>query len=189
MARETLAAILAENPIVAAVKDMEDLEKSLESDIRVIFLLFGTICNITELTERIKAAGKLAMVHLDLVEGLASKDIAVDFIHNCTQADGVISTKPNMIRRAKNCGLITIQRFFLLDTLSFLNIERQINAERPDFIELLPGVMPKIISRVTALTPIPIIAGGLVSDKEDVMAALGAGALAVSSSSRQVWFL
>jgi glycerol uptake operon antiterminator len=40
---------------------------------------------------------------------------------------------------------------------------------------------------VHADTALPLIAGGLVCDKEDVMGALGAGATAVASSNRDVW--
>ncbi|MEG1720939.1 MAG: glycerol-3-phosphate responsive antiterminator, partial [Pseudoflavonifractor sp.] len=35
----------------------------------------------------------------------------------------------------------------------------------------------------------PIIAGGLIADKEDVTSALSAGAIAVSSTNREIWFL
>ena len=35
-----------DNPIVAAVKDEKELELTLESDIQVIFILFGNILNI-----------------------------------------------------------------------------------------------------------------------------------------------
>jgi glycerol uptake operon antiterminator len=33
----------------------------------------------------------------------------------------------------------------------------------------------------------PVIAGGLISDKEDIISALGAGAIAVSSTNPAVW--
>ncbi|WP_352427367.1 glycerol-3-phosphate responsive antiterminator, partial [Enterocloster asparagiformis] len=36
---------------------------------------------------------------------------------------------------------------------------------------------------------IPIIAGGLIADKEDVMNALEAGALAISSTNQKVWLM
>ena len=36
---------------------------------------------------------------------------------------------------------------------------------------------------------LPVIAGGLISDKEDVMGALGAGAAAVSTTNQKVWEL
>ena len=42
--------------------------------------------------------------------------------------------------------------------------------------------MPKVIRRVCRLVRVPVIAGGLISDKEDVMAALSAGAISVSTT-------
>ena len=70
-----------QNPIIAAAKNEEDLEVccSLE-DIRIVFILFGDICSIMEIVERVKASGKSAMVHIDLINGLSSKEIAVEFV-------------------------------------------------------------------------------------------------------------
>ena len=62
-------------------------------------------------------------------------------------------------------------------------------AARPDFIEILPGTMPKIFRRVCGEIQTPVIAGGLISDKEDIMAALGSGACAISTTNPQVWFM
>jgi glycerol uptake operon antiterminator len=39
---------------------------------------------------------------------------------------------------------------------------------RPDYIEVLPGVMPHIIKEVYEKTKIPIFAGGLIRSEEDV---------------------
>ena len=80
-----------------------------------------------------------------------------------------------------------MQRFFLLDSMALANIEKQIPFEYADAIEILPGVMPKIISKISEFTHKPIIASGLISDKEDVLCALGAGAMSVSSSNPNVW--
>ena len=78
-------------------------------------------------------------------------------------------------------GLIAIQRFFLLDSLALSNISKQIHQNNPDFIELIPGAMPKIISEVTSsLTDVPVITGGLIRDTQDVVNALNSGAIAVS---------
>ena len=88
-------------PVIAAVKNDEGLEHALISDCTVVFLLYGTILNIRELVQRTKAAGKLAFIHIDLIEGMSAKDISADFIANRTEADGIISTHPNLIRRAK----------------------------------------------------------------------------------------
>lgn len=49
--------------------------------------------------------------------------------------------------------------------------------------------MPKIIRKITGENKTPLIAGGLISDKEDVCNALDAGAVAVSSTNAKIWFL
>lgn len=180
-------AILA-SPVIAAVKDMEGLEDclSLES-IQVVFLLFGDICSISGLVDNVKDAGKIVMVHADLVSGLASnREIIVDFLHNTTRMDGIISTRPNFISRARELGLFTILRLFVIDSMALAGVSKLENV-KPDFLEILPGVMPKTIYKITQTTHIPLLAGGLIAEKEDVVAALNAGAMAVSTTDRHVW--
>ena len=96
--------IIEDCPVIATVKDMESLEKSFETDSQIIFILFGDICNISEIVEGVKAEGRIAMVHLDLVSGFDGREIAVDFIRHNTRADGIISTKTAQINRAKELG-------------------------------------------------------------------------------------
>jgi glycerol uptake operon antiterminator len=121
------------------------------------------------------------------VKGLSTQEIAVDFIARDTSADGVISTRPALTRKAKSLGLVSIQRFFLLDSMALENIDSRSARESADLIEVLPGLMPKIIRRVIRTAGMPVIAGGLISDKEDIISALGAGAIAVSSTNPAVW--
>ena len=61
--------IIEDCPVIATVKDSESLEKSFETDSHIIFILFGDICNISEIVERVKEKKRVAMVHLDLVSG------------------------------------------------------------------------------------------------------------------------
>ncbi len=181
------------NPVIAAVKDFEGLDRCCQvEDIKVVFILFGDVCSIDGIVRKIHESGKIAMVHMDLIVGLSSKEISVDFIKNNTYADGIISTKPTLIKRGGELGLYTVLRFFVLDSRALRNVEmmdHQYAGVRPDFIEVLPGVMPKIIRRICKTSKIPVIAGGLISDKEDVMGALSAGAISVSSTNQNVWFL
>lgn len=181
------------NPIIAAVKDDEGLEVALTEDIEIIFVLYGDICSIPTIVDKIKKAGKVAMVHVDLITGLNnSKDVCLDFIKNNTRADGIITTKSNLIAHAKELELNTVLRYFILDSLALQNIEKQARSPgiKPDIIEFLPGiVLPKMIKRINKVSRVPIIAGGLIADKEDVMNALDAGALAISTTNRDVWEL
>ncbi len=183
------ASLFDDCPIIAAIKDDEGLESCLQSESRIIFVLFGTLCSITDIVERIKRAGKTAIVHIDLIAGLAAKEVAVDYIKQHTKADGIISTKPALIKRAQELSLIAIQRFFLIDSIAFENIIKQMETCRPDFIEILPGTMPKIIRRLCGMISTPVIAGGLINDKEDIISALNNGAVAISTTNRSVWFM
>ncbi len=188
--RQDFYDMIEANPVVAAVKDMEGLRKCCElQDVKMVFILFGDICNIADIVSQVKASKKFAIVHIDLVSGLSPKEIAVDFIKIHTEADGIISTKQMMVKRAKELELCTVMRFFVLDSMSFGNLEKQIGAVKPDLIEVLPGVMPKIIRKVCNKVKTPVIAGGLITDKEDIMAALDAGAFAVSSTNQKVWLM
>ena len=55
------------------------------------------------------------------------------------------------------------------------------------FVDQLTG--PTIIRHLAETTGRPIIAGGMIRDKEDVMNALSAGAVAISSTNADVWFM
>jgi len=188
--RDNFFELMEANPVIAAIKDEKGLENCCScEEIRVVFILYGDICTIGSIVERVKAAGKIAMVHMDLVDGLKGKESTVDFIRQFTAADGIISTKTNLIKRAKELGLYTVLRFFILDSMAYENIQKQLGVVRPDALEILPGLMPKIIRRVSKLTRVPVIVGGLISEKEDVMAALAADAISVSTTNPEIWRL
>lgn len=180
---------LEDSPIIAAIKDDEGLQKCLKSESRVIFILYGDICSIPDIVATVKNSGKIAMVHIDLITGLSSKEIAVDFIQKYTGADGIITTKPALIKHARELGLYTILRLFVLDSMAYENIDRQVKTARPDVIEVLPALMPKIVAKICKISPIPVIAGGLVSEKEDVMSLLQSGVISISSTNQKIWFL
>ena len=186
MERKQLMELLEEGPVIASVKDGRGLASALESNVSVVFLLSSDVLTVEETVSRVRAAGKRVFVHVDLVEGLAGREIAADYIARHTQADGIISTRDSLTRRAKELGLLSVRRVFLLDSMALTSIERHLAQDASDIIEVLPGLMPKMIQRLTAATRKPIIAGGLITDKEDVTRALSAGALAVSSTNQAV---
>ncbi|RII15874.1 Glycerol-3-phosphate responsive antiterminator [Streptomyces sp. YIM 130001] len=183
----SLLDLLEENPVVASVKDEEGLEAVLRTDCPVVFLLYGSVLDISSTVRRLKDAGRTVLVNVDLLEGLAGKEIVVSFIRENTAADGILSSKAFMVRAAREQGLFAVHRFFLIDSFSYRNLARQLSISKADAIEILPGCMPRVIGWVVADIDAPVIAGGLVCDKEDVIAALQAGATAIASSNQDVW--
>jgi glycerol uptake operon antiterminator len=67
------------------------------------------------------------------------------------------------------------------------NVNRQLKYTEADLVEVLPNVSPKIIKEIVAHSKKPVIVGGLIRDKEDIMGALGAGSLAVSTTESSIW--
>lgn len=178
--------LMRKDRIIAAVKDDLQMEAALLSKCSIVFVLYGDLMSIDGIVSKIKSAGKLVFVHIDLIEGLSPRDVSVSFIGQKTLADGIISTKPSIIKRAKIHSLLTVQRFFLLDSIALNNIDKQL-VEETDAIEILPGVIPKIITRLTQSIRKPIIAGGLIADADDVLDSLQAGAAAISTTRDKLW--
>lgn len=180
--------LLELNPVVAAVKDDKGLKMCCDNeDIKIVFVLYGDICSINSIVKEIHKAGKKAIVHLDLISGLSGKEAAVEFLKFNVCSDGIISTRPQLIKKAKNIDMYTVLRVFALDSMAYENIEKQVMAGNPDVIEILPGLMPKVIKKVCGQVKIPVVAGGLISEKEDVVSALAAGAISVSTTDSNVW--
>ena len=179
--------IFESSPVITAVKDDSGLEHAMEKDCAIVFILYGNVCSIPGIVDRVKEHGKLAIVHVDLILGLSSKEVAVDFIRENTRADGIISTRPALVKRAMELGLIGGQRAFLIDSIALENARKQLAAFQPDFMEIMPGMMPKILRQIREITSVLLVAGGLLSDKQDIMAAFQAGVDAVSTTKEDLW--
>lgn len=178
--------MLEENPVIAAVKDFKELDVALNSEIQVIFVLFGDILNIKYISEKISDKNKFGIIHIDLVEGLNNKEISLKYLSEQTKFKGIISTKPQIVKLAKIYGFISIQRVFIFDTLSMNNAKKHLVKEC-DAIEILPGIIPKVINRLSSELLKPIVAGGLIEDKEEVIMALSSGATCVSTTKQEIW--
>ena len=177
------------NPIIAAISDHDMIEEAIASPCEIIFLLKGNIMNLAEVSKRLKDSGKLVFVHMDLMEGLTKEAVALEYVSKTCHLDGIITTRTSLLKKAKELNLFTIQRMFLLDSLS---LERGIHSAkhiRPDAVEILPGIVPKMTKFLKQELNVPIITGGLIKDKEDVIESLQAGAVGISTSRKEIWYL
>ena len=189
MQRQEFIAEIESNPVIAAIKDNEGLTKCIDTDIGVIFVLYGDVCSLPNIVKTLKDAGKTVVVHVDLISGLASKEVALDFIKTYTSADGIITTKPNLIKHAKDLGLNTILRFFMLDSIALENVEKQSHSDvQPDIIEVLPGILlPDFFEKIRRISRVRLMASGLISTKEEVLNALNNGVISISTTNQKIW--
>ncbi|MFZ5975662.1 MAG: glycerol-3-phosphate responsive antiterminator [Bacillota bacterium] len=184
---DELVDILIENPVVAAVRDGSMLERALESDARVVFMLFGSIGEMERQCSRLYDAGKIFFLHVDLIEGLRPDAVGVRYIASKMKPAGIITTKGACVRMAHDAGLFAIQRVFLLDSSALRSGVQNIVSCRPDLVEILPGVSDRVLTIAQEQISLPMIAGGLIYNKEDVITALSAGVIAVSTSCESLW--
>ena len=181
--------LLIENPVIGAIRNDEDLEKVISSNVLVVFVLYGSIINLKDICEKLKAAGKVVFVHADLIEGLKGDHTGMLFIKQCGDPYGIITTKATNIKNGKKLKFCVIQRIFVVDSLSLMTGIKNIQAVLPDAVEVMPGVASRIIKSMENQVRVPIIAGGLIQTKRDVMDSLGAGAMAISTTNRELWDL
>ena len=174
------------NPVIAAIAD-DKWQPALESPTQVIFYMSANLLTIAEKIQQAHKAGKYIFVHLDLAEGIGKDRTGIRFLVQCG-VDGILTTKGQLIRHAREQGLFAVQRFFAVDSAGTEGIGDVFRSTNPNLIEIMPGVVTKVI-RTCADSGIPVIAGGLLQTKAEVTEALSAGATAISTGNPELWYI
>ena len=177
---------LEENPVIAAICD-DKWDAALDAPVQILFYLSANILSLKKKVMQAHDAGKKLVVHIDLAEGIGKDRAGIEFLKQCG-VDGLISTRSSLIRIAKDVGLVTVQRCFALDSKGVVSIGEIIQKSGPDLIEIMPGVIGKIIYRFSKLGT-PVIAGGLLETKSEVTTALSSGAVAASTGKLELWYI
>ena len=172
--------------IIAAVQTDEDFEIALKSNVKTIFCLSVDIMELKYLVQKAHKHEKKLFIHLDLTTGLGKDKSGIEFA-KLAGIDGILSTRTNLIKAARECGLDTVQRFFIVDSHSIDTTLESLKASKSDMIEVMPGVAPKIIKRLKSRTDVTIIAGGLIDEMDEVKIAIESGACAISTSDKNLW--
>lgn len=185
--KHPIITLLETNPVIATLKELESARHPALEGIRVAFIMGGDILSMGSIVDELHARGKKAFIHIDRVEGLARDAAGVKYAASQWKPDGIITTQTSLVKTAQEQGLCTIQRLFMLDSASLASGLQLIAQSKPDLIELLPGIVPKAITFFKQKSDRPIISGGMVTEKQEILSALAAGALAVSTSNTGLW--
>ena len=172
--------------IIAAVRNSDDFEKALNSAVKMIFDLSPDISSIKERIEKAHGKDKLLFAHIDLASGIGKDKSGIEFLKNLG-LDGIISTKAPLIKIAKELGIKAVQRFFIIDSKSVTATVEGIKSSKADMIEIMPGIVVRVIKMLKTETALPIIAGGLIETDGDVESAVKCGAFAVSTGKHNLW--
>lgn len=172
--------------IIAAVKNEEDFKVALSSKADTVFLLSTDIFSLKNRIDDAHKNGKKIYVHFDFINGLGKDKFGLQYVKHISP-DGIISVKPNIVRQAHEVGLVCIQRFFVVDSKAIDTAFEMIESVKPDMIEVMPGVAFKAIKTFSEKLNIPVIAGGLISDEEEVKIAMKYGAKSISTGNTDLW--
>ncbi|WP_337100053.1 glycerol-3-phosphate responsive antiterminator [Paenibacillus sp. YIM B09110] len=173
--------------VLPAVRKQKDVEAVLATPYTYMVLLGGHLGQLKPLVDLAGQHGKKVLLHADLIDGLKNDEYAAEFLCQSIRPAGLISTRSTVIGRTKKNGLIAIQRLFLIDSDAIEHSYTLLEKTQPDYIEVLPGIMPDMIREVKERSGIPIIAGGLIRTAGDVSNALAAGASAITTSRKELW--
>ena len=182
MTKAELLNLLEISPIIAAVRD-DGWEDALASPAEVIFYLKANLLTVRQRVTEAKQNGKALFIHIDLADGIGKDRTGIEFLAQCG-VEGIISTRNQLISIAKEKGLLSVQRFFALDSQGIESLRDSVGTA--DLLEIMPGIVPKIIEKFAKGGAV-VIAGGLIETKDEVLAALKAGATAVSTGKEALW--
>lgn len=112
---------------------------------------------------------------MDLMEGIG-KDRAGIRLLSRMGVPGIVTTKSNLVKYAREEGICAIQRLFIVDSESLKTAIRVAGSVRPTAVEILPATVPRfVIDEMKRALGLPVLGGGLLKTEEDVRKALASG--------------
>ena len=154
-----------------------------------IMLKLGDVNTLPQLVGHIHRSGKRVMVHQDSIKGLARDKMGIQYMANCG-VDCVITMKSLCVKYIKDAGMVAAFGFFVIDSDACRTGLGSIKEHQPDVVILMPGTIPQqIIQQIKAEAGIPVILGGLMTTREQIITAIESGAAAVATSNQDLWNL
>ena len=132
--------LLEQTHIIPSIRAPEFIASSARAPGKVVYFLFGNPEHIAEMVEVVAAAGKVPMVNIDLAAGLARDEVFRCLYLAHRQVQGIISTHIEPLRAARDFGLFTIKRTFLLDSAALDCSLHSLKQFLPDALEIMPAI-------------------------------------------------
>ncbi|MEG2709104.1 MAG: glycerol-3-phosphate responsive antiterminator [Vagococcus sp.] len=154
-----------------------------------ILLSEVTIGNLKELTKVCHKAGKKVLVHADLIGGFKGDKEGMNLLKTLFKVDGVMSTNVTVLRQARQKGLYTIYRLFMIDSRSLDRSIHILENEAFDCVEVLPGdyALQQEGDIKKYIGSANLIAGGFVTTPELANEILLGSFIGLTTSDPQIW--
>ncbi|WP_338751574.1 glycerol-3-phosphate responsive antiterminator [Bacillus sp. FJAT-52991] len=188
-ARTVLQERLQTHKMVAAVKEPKYIEKAIKykDNLSAVLLMTGTILTVKKYVDFIQSHGLPVILHVEKIGGLEMDRDGIEFVKRNVQPHAIVTTRTSIIKKAKSSGLVVVQRIFLIDTEVYTNLVKDIQYIQADVIEIMPCRVPDFLNKISKVSPVPTITGGLLNSPEHAKQALENGALAITTSNPDMW--
>lgn len=125
-------------------------------------------------------------VNVDHIGGVAPDAAGLAYLAHHLHVVGVFSSNVKVLAQAKNLGLETVQRIFILDSTGLDVACELVDRQAVDLLDLSPALA---IPYAVARTPLslPFIGTGFISTSQQVREILRAGAIGVTVSRPELW--
>ncbi|MDG0792622.1 glycerol-3-phosphate responsive antiterminator [Cohnella ginsengisoli] len=174
-------------PIIASITKPEQLETVMKSCVKRVNLMTGDILQLSGIVRDLHQAGKQVYVHIEMVAGIGRDNSAIQYLADAFAVDGIISTRTNTIAAARKAGMRSIQRVFAIDTAAVETAIKMVAQSQPDEIEIMPGLMPRVIREIKQRIQVPLIVGGLIRTEAEIQEMLESGADHISIGDTKFW--
>ncbi len=180
---------LSQPTVIPSVRRIRDLDRALASPSKYILLTHVHIGNLQALADKCCKANKKVLVHADLIGGFRPDREGVKLLRNMYHVEGLLTQSAQVVLAAKRARLVAIQRVFLIDSRSLERGLAAISECTPDGIEVLPGVLATRYWDEFAQwkNDASLIAGGMVTSKEEAAELFSCGYRAITASTPELW--
>ena len=173
---------MIQQKVIPVVSDWKTLIRFLKHPSTWCVVMDVHINLMEEVLNQLHIHHKKALVHMDLVKGIQNDKFGVEFLCQKYHVDGIISTKPAVIECAKKQHCISVLRVFLIDSRSVEKGGLLAHELQPDYVEVLPAILPFAVEAMRKYCDAAIIGGGLIRNREDVEQCLKQGMSAITTS-------
>jgi glycerol uptake operon antiterminator len=174
--------MLPSQTVIPVITTMKALERFLETPLPVFIAQDFHLNLLGNVIEMAHARHRQVIVHIELIQGLASDEFGAQHIIQHLHADALISSKPKVIEMAKKNKTPAILRLFVLDSKSLKRGIELTQTLKPDAVEFMPSLVYPLIAPMIQSAPCEVWAGGLIRDVAMILTLTQSGITRVTVS-------
>ncbi|MYU51398.1 MULTISPECIES: glycerol-3-phosphate responsive antiterminator [Streptomyces] len=183
-----LSTAFSQVPVIASVVGAQLVRQFAEAPASVGIVASLPVGQLPQIVPALGRAGKTVFVNVDSSPGLAQDRGALEFLKHMGAA-GVVSTRLNLIEKARPLGLLSMMKVFVTDRSNLRRSTDAVARGLPDLVEVMPAPIVAHMSPQAQRAMTPFVAAGFVETAADVAKALALGAVAAATSDPRLWEL